>query len=328
MADTDISMCWLWITIKKAVDYAKKNNIKYLISGSYIEPILWSNPQTLIFLRNYIKLWYTSKYSESDLGRLLKNKINSKFDDKINYDFLNKKFYLSKEKLLEISNLYKLSLVWNHLLLKDIINDDNIFLNYLWNVKISLFNLLTYLDLFYRGHYRNNYINERISIKENINILHPFANRNLRNTIFDLPIEQKFNPNKNKVTIRDNKNFLKKIFEEYMPSYFLLKQKTEGSIPSIYNWLFCSKNSLIIIIILKHLYDRNILDSGYMSKLLKLYIKLLKIYWNSTILWKKKLNISKSIWKLLTLEIYLVIFIDKKFTNLNINEIKLKDYIY
>lgn len=337
MEDVDISMTGLSVTIKKILDFAVQNNIHSLISGSYIEPILWSNPQTLSF----VKIFLQTKAKINWANDIRSEWVHYRFEQNYNYDFLSESVSVNDTLFQKMSVIYKNIFSYKEYWITEFSKDDfmqnisdqvgecdSIIPNYLSIKKLELYNILSYSDLAYRWHYRNSYVNERLSNTSGLNILHPFAHRSLRNTIFNLPIKQKFDPWNNSTTVRDNKFFVRSALKEYIPSELLFKEKMRGSIPSVYQWLYADMNMQNICRILKKLETRNIFRTDYICdyiNLFTLYKKIVNL--DQSVSSKRIVFDSRKIWNLITLEIFLTLYIDQKFDlfSTNFNTISLDD---
>lgn len=136
---------------------------------------------------------------------------------------------------------------------------------------ICVFDLLTYVDLVFRGNIRNNLINQRIAQETGVEILPVFAHRDLRNLIFSLPVERKFNPLKYETTQLDNKFFLYESLGRLVPENLSKRKKTDPSVPAFAVWLQSESNQTVIENAFENLSRRGIFAEEFLHSMRKIH---------------------------------------------------------
>lgn len=136
---------------------------------------------------------------------------------------------------------------------------------------VAVFDLLTYVDLVFRGNIRNNLINQRIAQETGVEILPVFAHRDLRNLIFQLPVERKFNPQKYETTQLDNKFFLYASLGTLIPDSLANRKKTDPSVPAFAVWLQSAGNQETIDGAFDSLEKRDVFSNDFLRSMKKFH---------------------------------------------------------
>lgn len=171
--------------------------------------------------------------------------------------------------------------------------------------KTSLFDLLTYSDLVFRGNIRNNLLNQRIAQSEGIEILPIFAHKALRDIIFSLPVEEKFNPRKYETTNLDNKFFVYRALGSIIPDFLKKRKKTDPSVPAFSVWIQADCNREYICDVFQSLSNRKVFSVKFLQAMFGLYQKMSGDDKDVPLLFGKgrgKAIYQRTIWKMIALE--------------------------
>lgn len=314
--DFDSALPGLSLSLRAAAQEARRLGIRTLISGSYIEPILGSNPSTLLTLKFF---QYSAKFPgkhffdgfSEDLRKrnidylpIAKKEVSfsssmlktiSRIQEKIFFEETDGGFPFSKEQ------------VFCEEFLQTVDAGRSIIPNYGHSPeeKTSLFDLLTYSDLVFRGNIRNNLLNQRIAQSEGVEILPIFAHKALRDIIFSLPVEEKFNPRKYETTNLDNKFFVYQSLGSIIPDFLKKRKKTDPSVPAFSVWIQADCNREYICDIFQSLSNRKVFSGKFLQAMFGLYQKMSGDDKDVPLLFGKGRGMAiyqRTIWKMIALE--------------------------
>lgn len=251
--DADTSLAGLSVTLSAICRESRKKGIRTLLTGSYIEPMLGSNPPTIRTLAAFHKNpQFFQLRGEFDFGLQI-DKGNPFLDSKM-LSTAEKKVVPDDALLRSLSSLLRV-LFHNSLQGGRIPLAPESFFSDGWlagtdpsravfgdcrhsfGKEARFFDLLTHTDLAYRGHYRNSLLNEKIGLANGVRILPLFAHANLRRIVFGSSVRERFSPDEYPVKFEDNKMFLKRALGKFVPEEISERRKTDFSLPSYLAWL-------------------------------------------------------------------------------------------
>lgn len=324
--DSDSVLPGLAISLRAAARFGREKGFRTLVSGSYIEPILGSNPSTLLTLKF---LHYSGKFPGPHFFDGYSNDLRKRG---IDYLRLAKKEIRPTESTLRLFSAILVKIFFNESdntfpfekkavfdkgFLNGVDTDRNVFANYFFpeDETLALFDLLTYTDLAFRGNTRNNLLNQRIAQAEGVEILPIFARKSLRDIIFALPVERKFNPAKYETTHLDNKYFLFNALGDDVPELVKDRKKNDPSVPAFSIWLQSPRNRQAVLERLDALSVRKIFESDFLASIRRFYAGLdlgtdfvPKIAGEG----RSLLIYQRIVWKLVAVEEWCRIFVDSE----------------
>ena len=286
--DADTSLAGLSVTLSAICRESRKKGIRTLLTGSYIEPLLGSNPPTLRTLAAFHK---NPQFFQ----------LRGEFDSKLEIDqtvFSDPTILSTAERMVvnDGAFLRMLSIVLRTIL-HNFCNGGRIPLapesffsdgwlagtdpsravfgdcRHSFGKEVRFFDLLTHTDLAYRGHYRNSLLNEKIGLANGVRILPLFAHANLRRIVFGSSVRERFSPDEYPVKFEDNKMFLKRALGKFVPEEISERGKTEFSVPSYLAWLMNPNDAGTVRSLLASLSERGVFRKDVLDFLLRMWEK-------------------------------------------------------
>ncbi len=282
LEEPDSVLPGLAISLLQAAEYARGKGVRTLVSGSFVEPLLGSNPSTLMSLKY---LFYSGR---APVDRLLTSFENDWKDAGIDYQpFAAKSVMLADsgwyEKLTDalrdvfFSELGKfpfaLGETFDERFLRGVDANRTVFPNYYFGPEDrgAIYDVLTYSDLAFRGNIRNNLLNQRIANASDVSIIPLFAYAELRDMFVSAPVEWKFDPKKYVTTYADNKYFLFRAMGADIPPEVANRKKTEASVPVFAEWILAPENAAFVESAFSELKTMGAYSDSYLAQLYRFY---------------------------------------------------------
>lgn len=282
LEEPDSVLPGLAISLLQAAEYARAKGVRTLVSGSFVEPLLGSNPSTLMGLKY---LFYSGR---PPVDRLLTSFERDYKEAGVDYQpFAAKSITLSdpgwyrkltsalRDVFFSELGKFPLSLAdtFAPRFLKNVDSDRNVFPNYYFGPedKGAIYDALTYSDLVFRGNIRNNLLNQRIANASDVSIIPLFARAELRNAFISAPVEWKFDPKKYATTYSDNKYFLFRAMGADIPPEVANRKKTEASVPVFAEWILAPENASFVEAAFSELKAMGTYSESYLAQLHRFY---------------------------------------------------------
>lgn len=282
LEEPDSVLPGLAINLLLATEYARKRGIRTLVSGSFVEPLLGSNPSTLMSLKH---LFYS--------GRPPADRLFTSFEQDWKEAGIDYRPFAAKPIALANAGWYvKLTDALRDVFFSDlgrfplsleetfepgylrVVNSRRcVFPNYYFDSENqgTVYDALTYSDLAFRGNIRNSLLNQRIANASDVSIIPLFAHTELRNAFISAPVEWKFDPEKYVTTYADNKYFLFRAMDGGIPPEVANRKKTEASVPVFAEWLLASENAPFVESAFSELREMRVFRETYLDQLYRFY---------------------------------------------------------
>lgn len=183
------------------------------------------------------------------------------------------------------------------------------------DMNLRFHDLVTLLDYDGLAH-RFSDLYKKSSAAKGVSMFSPFGAQSLRQTLFNAPVEYKFNPVCYETGVRDNQLFYKKALWDLLPDIIRHRKKRNGSVPDIRLYLMDSKTKPVAVAVFRKFCQRGIMSGAFLSKMEKIWHHS-ENKWstgvqqmsNEDVVYYANLSL---VWRVLVLEVFLQLFVDGK----------------